>query len=64
MKAWAAKTLPTLEEHQQLAKTTVAKVGDEGHKSTQTGKSSVIKGTSSAQRSKDATTAKGAMREQ
>jgi putative membrane protein len=62
VKAWAAKTLPTLEEHQQLAKTTAAKIGA-GNKSARTGKSSTIKGTSAAQRSKNATTAQGSTRE-
>ena len=44
LKAWAAKTLPTLEEHQQMAKQTAAKVGA----GTQTGKSTTIRGSSHA----------------
>ena len=44
VKAWAAKTLPTLEEHQQLAKQTAAKVGA----GTRTGKSTMIRGSSHA----------------
>ena len=56
VKAWAARTLPTLEEHQQMAKTTVAKVGG----ATRTGKSSTIKGSSEAARSTGSrATAKG-----
>jgi len=44
VKAWAAKTLPTLQEHQQLAKQTAATVGA----GTQTGKSTTIRGSSHA----------------
>ena len=44
VKAWAAKTLPTLEEHQQMAKQAAAKVGA----GTQTGKSTTIRGSSHA----------------
>lgn len=47
VKAWVAKTLPTLEEHDHMAKTTVAKVGGAG-KWGQMGKSSTIKGSSHA----------------
>jgi len=46
VKAWAAKTLPTLEQHQQMAKQTAAKVGA----GQQTGKTSTIRGSSSASR--------------
>ena len=62
VKAWAAKTLPTLEEHQELAKTTAAKVGA-GGKTAHSGNSSTIKGTGTAQRSKGPTTARGSTRE-
>jgi putative membrane protein len=56
VKAWAAKTLPTLEEHQQLAKQTAAKVGA----GTQTGTSSTIRGSDQAARSSNRrTTAQG-----
>ncbi len=58
VKAWAAKTLPTLEEHQRMAKQTAAKVGA----GTQTGKSTMIHGSSHAAGSTGSTrkTAEGA----
>lgn len=55
VKAWAARTLPTLEEHQQMAKTTVAKVGG----GTRTGKSSTIKGSQASGSTGARATAKG-----
>jgi putative membrane protein len=59
VKAWAAKTLPTLEEHDQMAKTTVAKI-DTGNKSAHAGKSSTIKGSQASRSTGSRSTAQEA----
>jgi putative membrane protein len=55
VKAWAEKTLPTLQDHQQLAKQTASKVGPVAH-----GKSTTLRGSSHAATGSSRKTAQGA----